>query len=306
MLSPSPQNASSRSGSSGCCRDRLAGAMRAGRGCAPALPRPSGRVSAESPEYAACGSSTFSVRRRPTIRQTPLTKRTCALSASCLWSARFVVVRKRHVLPIPSHRVGKVERHPPATHQHVRRSGLQKRLCKQQGNLLPLRVHPCQQACNICGRRSWRWRFGWWRRFSRSSTGLGKTAHCKCIIACGHLDLDPDHAGLSAVLPDAMRRRIVARRDVRHPGSISGNDGYRQSFRKRPAPGMLYAEHSAATCSQTLTARCWLASFALLGRRQLAVPFSSVAGPGCSTRRSELIENFLHRGNKCRTIMLGE
>jgi hypothetical protein len=54
-------------------------------------------------------------------------------------SARIVVIAKQHVLSVLRHRVGKVERYPPAARQHARRSGPHKRLCKQQRNLPPLR-----------------------------------------------------------------------------------------------------------------------------------------------------------------------
>jgi len=41
-------------------------------------------------------------------------------------------------------------------------------------------------------------------RFLRSPAGLGEAAHSECIIARGHLDLDPDESCPQAALLDAV------------------------------------------------------------------------------------------------------
>ena len=62
--------------------------------------------------------------------------------------------------------------------------------------------------------------------------GLGESAYRERILAGGHLDLDSDHAGGRAVLPDAVRGGTVFG-VVRHTDHVSGNTGDRQCFRKR-------------------------------------------------------------------------
>jgi len=219
VLTPSPQNASSRSGSFGC-RNRLAGAARPGTADAPVAPldprEGTGGISGTGSLWAI----NVSIRRRPMIRRPRPAARACRMTLHA---------DGHQVRPWSANAMSE----PRCDTASAKLSATRRPRASMSGAAV------CMSACTNS------------REISRFSSSIAaRVAAMSGGVAVGdgnssgrvgswHLDLDSDQTGPRAVLLNTTRRRIVRGYGFRHAESVSGNGGIVKCFRKQRRLGQV-------------------------------------------------------------------